>query len=68
MVVRLAGVPVFDRSDLWLIQRKVAPGERLAVEYVRGGELRMASAPASEVGLRGTGELGGAIGPLAQRS
>ena len=39
LVVRMAGAPVFRRSDQWLIQRMFKPGDELEVEYVRNGEL-----------------------------
>ena len=39
LVVRVAGVPVFRRSDQWLLQRMFAPGDEVEVEFVRGGEV-----------------------------
>jgi uncharacterized protein YndB with AHSA1/START domain len=59
LVVRLAGVPVFDRGDLWLLARLTAPGTETTVQFVRGTELREASAPMSPIDLWATGELGG---------
>ncbi len=40
LVIRLAGVPVFRRSDQWLIQRMYQPGETVTVDYIRDGEER----------------------------
>ena len=59
LVARLAGVPVFDRTDLWLLQRIAVPGEETSVHFVRGKELCEASAPMSPIDLWATGELGG---------
>jgi hypothetical protein len=59
LVVRLAGVPVFDRGDLWLLARLTAPSTPTTVQFVRGSELREASAPMSSIDLWATGELGG---------
>jgi hypothetical protein len=59
LVVRLAGVPVFERSDLWLLTRLSPAGQETAVQYVRGGEVRETSAPMSPLDSWATGELGG---------
>lgn len=47
LVVRIAGVPVFTRSDEWLLQRMFAPGDEVDIEYVRGGEVLAGRAPMS---------------------
>ncbi len=59
LVVQLAGVPVFDRHDLWLLQRLVEPGDETSVRFARGSELHEAVARMSEVDFWATGELGG---------
>ncbi len=59
LLVRLAGVPVFDRNDLWLLARLTPAGENTSVQFVRGKELREAAAPMSPIDLWATGELGG---------
>ena len=59
LVIRLAGLPVYDRSDLWLLQRGTAPGATVDVEFVRAGALQQASAAMSPIDLWATGELGG---------
>jgi hypothetical protein len=60
LVVALAGAPVFDRSDLWLLQRVIEPGAETAVRFLRGSELHESSAAMSSVDLWAAGELGGA--------
>lgn len=47
LVIRIAGVPVFDRSDQWFVQRMFDPGDEVSIEYVRGGELLSGRAPMS---------------------
>jgi uncharacterized protein YndB with AHSA1/START domain len=47
VVLRIGGVPIFGRSDLWCVQYAHEAGTRLAAEIARGGELR-----------RGAGQLG----------
>ena len=37
LVIRLAGVPVFRRSDQWFVQRMCRPGDVVTVDYVREG-------------------------------
>jgi len=59
LVVGLAGVPVFDRTDMWLLTRSIAPETDTEVRYIRGRELLTASAPMSPIDLWATGELGG---------
>jgi hypothetical protein len=39
LVIRIAGAPVFRRSDQWLIQRLFNPGDVVEIEYVRNGEV-----------------------------
>jgi uncharacterized protein YndB with AHSA1/START domain len=43
-VVSLAGAPIFDLSDLWLMCREHAPGEEIESVVVRGGEVVTARA------------------------
>jgi len=45
LLVRIAGAPVFDRSDLWLLQVILEPGTNVSVEYVRAQALHQAVAP-----------------------
>jgi S1-C subfamily serine protease len=47
IIVQVGAAPVFTRSDLWLFTREHAAGEEVDVTYVRGGELRTASAALS---------------------
>jgi uncharacterized protein YndB with AHSA1/START domain len=39
VVVRIGGVPIFVRSDLWCVQYAHEAGAPLAAEFARGGEL-----------------------------
>lgn len=59
LVVRFAGVPVFDRSDVWLLTRLTPPGDETRVQFVRGAELCQSAARISPIDLWATGELGG---------
>jgi uncharacterized protein YndB with AHSA1/START domain len=43
-VVNLAGAPIFDLSDLWLIRRKHLPGEEIEATAIRGSEIVRARA------------------------
>jgi uncharacterized protein YndB with AHSA1/START domain len=56
LLVRLAGVAVFRRSDLWLINGIVAPGTEIEVEYVREGERHTGSGRLSHAAARALGE------------
>jgi uncharacterized protein YndB with AHSA1/START domain len=47
LVVRIAGVPVYTRSDEWLLQRMLNPGDEVDIEYVREGEVLNGRAPMS---------------------
>ena len=47
LVIRIAGAPVFRRSDQWLIQRLFNPGDVVEIEYVRGGAVLSGRAPLS---------------------
>lgn len=44
LVIGMADTAVFDRSDLWLLQTLLEPGGDVAVEYVRDGAIRRATA------------------------
>jgi uncharacterized protein YndB with AHSA1/START domain len=44
LVVRLAGTPVFDISDLWMFLAAHLPGESVDVEYARDGRMVTATA------------------------
>jgi len=59
LVVRIAGVPVFARTDLWLLTRLIAPGTEAAIQFVRGAEVLESSATMSPIDRWATGELGG---------
>lgn len=59
LIVRMAGVPVFDRTDLWLLTRLIAPGTATSVQFVRDKQLREAVATMSPIERWATGELGG---------
>jgi uncharacterized protein YndB with AHSA1/START domain len=56
LLVRLAGVSVFRRSDVWALNGSVAPGTEIEVQYVRSGELRSGTARLSPVARRALGE------------
>jgi hypothetical protein len=47
LVIRVAGVPVFRRSDQWMIQRMFKPGDDVSIDYVRDGELLSGHGPMS---------------------
>jgi uncharacterized protein YndB with AHSA1/START domain len=44
LLLRLAGAPVFDISDLWMFLAAHQPGESVDVEYVREGRVAFATA------------------------
>ena len=44
LLLDLAGAAIFTMSELWAVVREHGPGERVAVRYVRGKELRTGSA------------------------
>jgi uncharacterized protein YndB with AHSA1/START domain len=56
LLVRLAGVSVFRRSDVWAINGLVPPGTEIDVEYVRSGERRTGTGHLSPVAARVLGE------------
>jgi hypothetical protein len=56
LLVRLAGVSVFRRSDVWAVNGLVPPGTEVDVQYVRSGELATGRGRLSPVGLRVLGE------------
>jgi uncharacterized protein YndB with AHSA1/START domain len=39
IIVQVGAAPVFDQSDLWVLEREHDPGEALEAAYVRGHEL-----------------------------
>lgn len=39
LVIRIGGVPVFTRSDQWLLQRLYRPGDEVEIEYIRDGAI-----------------------------
>jgi S1-C subfamily serine protease len=39
VVLRIAGVPIYTRSDLWCVQYAHDPGAELAAEFARGADL-----------------------------
>jgi uncharacterized protein YndB with AHSA1/START domain len=47
LVIRIAGVPVFRRSDQWFVQRMYRPGDIVSIDYVRDGEELSGEAPMS---------------------
>lgn len=58
-LVRLAGVGLYSRANLWTLMEEHAPGTPLEVEFIRAGELRRATAPLSSFAspqLRAVGE------------
>ncbi len=57
LLLRLAGVPVFTITDVWVLMRQHQPGATLSVEYVRAGERR-----------EGTGVLAGGWDPSGEGS
>lgn len=55
-LVRLAGVPIYTREDIWLLNIEHAPGTECEVEFVRDGERHTRTGRFSELGLRVVGE------------
>ena len=54
VVVRAAGAPVFELSDLWLLESVLPPGADVEFEFFRGTELKTGSGRIAEtVGSRG---------------
>lgn len=51
LVIRMAGVPVFRRSDQWLIQRMFAPGDDVSIDYIRDREVLSGHAPMSPLSM-----------------
>jgi S1-C subfamily serine protease len=56
LLVQLAGVSVFRRSDVWAVNGLVPPGTEVAVQYVRSGELCTGRGRLSPVARRALGE------------
>jgi hypothetical protein len=56
LLVRIAGVPVFQRGDVWTINGLVPPQTLVAVDYVRSGELHTGCGQLSDVARRALGE------------
>ena len=56
LLVRLAGVAVFRRSDVWTINGIVAPGTEVEVEYLRSGERRTGRGRLSTAAMSALGE------------
>ena len=52
LLVRLAGVSVFRRSDVWTVNGLVPPGTEIDVDYVRSGTLHTGRGHLSPVALR----------------
>lgn len=48
IVIRMAGAPVFGQSDLWHLQRLLAPGTEVSVDYYRDGAPRSGRAALTE--------------------
>jgi uncharacterized protein YndB with AHSA1/START domain len=44
LFVQLGRAPIFDRSDLWLLQREHDPGEEMEAVFIRGHALQRAKA------------------------
>lgn len=55
-LVRMGGVPVYSRRDVWLLLEEHAPGTKLEVEYLRGGERRRGEGRLSAPTARAVGE------------
>ncbi len=55
-LVRIAGVPVYTRAEVWALSAEHAPGTELEVEFIRGGERRRGSGRLSPPALRAVGE------------
>lgn len=56
VVVRLAGVPVYRRSDLWTLLSVLPAGTDADVQVIRDGEVVDASAALSPLRMRAVGE------------
>jgi hypothetical protein len=55
-LVRMGGVPIFSRGDLWLLLEEHSAGTKLDVEYVRGRDLRHGAGRLSPFSARAVGE------------
>jgi uncharacterized protein YndB with AHSA1/START domain len=55
-LVSMGRVPIFARSDVWLLLEEHAPGAKLDVEYIRGRDLRHGSGSLSPFFPRAVGE------------
>jgi hypothetical protein len=55
-IVRIGGVPVYTRNDIWGLVTEHGPGTELTVDYVRGGEWRQGKGKLSDESLAAIGE------------
>jgi uncharacterized protein YndB with AHSA1/START domain len=55
-LVRIGGVPIFSRGDVWLLLEEHAAGTKLDVEYIRGRDLRHGAGRLSPFHARAVGE------------
>jgi membrane-associated protease RseP (regulator of RpoE activity) len=55
-ILRIGGVPIYTRNDVWGLTTEHAPETLLSVEYVRGRERRHATARLSKPELAAVGE------------
>ena len=57
-LVRLDGAAIFSRANVWTLLEAHSPGERLNIDFVRGGQLVHASGRLSSQRIRGLGAVG----------
>lgn len=55
-IVRIAGLPIYTRADVWLVNGMSQPGDVVEVEFLRGRELLHATGRAAPIAARLVGE------------
>ena len=55
-IVRLDGLPIYNRQDVWLVNGIHAPGDEVRVEFIRDRELLEATGRAASLSERVVGE------------
>lgn len=55
-IVRLSGLPIYNRQDIWLLNGLHEPGDEVEVEFIRGRELMRAAGRAGPISERLVGE------------
>ena len=55
-LVRLAGVPIYTREDVWLLVTEHEPGKEIEVDFIRGEKLMSGKGRLSDLEMRMVGE------------